>query len=341
MKLHTKAVLAGLMILGAAASASAKDEFSKDTMKKMEVFVSNFTECFFNNTTREEMTADNEKLVNFAMCHLNVNAWKSSYIPLPECLNSQKGMCAYGQFKVSSDKVARVIKKYLDYDMKKFASTEYYHYEKGFFYAHGADGEQPVRQEQVHIPEESGKGWQGIGITGIAERFSAFLNPEGYSRDRMAGFPDMDIAGADGNGAAGRNIREPEAGNGRHDLPQGGGFIDRCINRQLRSAFPKAHCLKPVHQHRNIRGMVKMPVGQEQRIHGFRRGERSEAGQYAAAQVQLDQCAVRLQQVSGGGAAAFRERTVDSQQMQFHMLITPLPSRCYPQPLRRSDPAHG
>ena len=117
MKLHTKAVLAGLMILGAAASASAKDEFSKDTMKKMGVFVSNFTECFFNNTTREEMTADNEKLVNFAMCHLNVNAWKSSYIPLPECLNSQKGMCAYGQFKVSSDKVARVIKKYLDYDM--------------------------------------------------------------------------------------------------------------------------------------------------------------------------------------------------------------------------------
>ena len=143
MKLLTTAVLAGILILGATASASAKDEFSKDTMKRMGVFVSNFTECFFNRTTREEMTANNENLVNFAMCHLKVNAWKSSYIPLPECLNSQKGMCAYGEFKVPSDKVARVIKKYLDYDMKKFASTEYYHYEKGFFYAHGADGEQP------------------------------------------------------------------------------------------------------------------------------------------------------------------------------------------------------
>ena len=64
--------------------------------------------------------------------------------------------------------------------------------------------------------------------------------------------------------------------------------------------------------------MIKMPVGKEERREGFRRHERGQTREDTAAQIKLQQRVTRLQQITGGGAVAFREGTADPQDMQFH-----------------------
>lgn len=147
MKLLSKITMMFVITMGvvsAATAAAANAPADDKTMKAMGVFLSNFTECGFYNTTREEMTADNENLVNFAICHLRINAWKKSFTLIPGCELGGDEKCSHGDHMVSADKVARVVKKYLDYDMKKHAGTSQYYYNKGFYYLYAADGEQTM-----------------------------------------------------------------------------------------------------------------------------------------------------------------------------------------------------
>ena len=144
MKLLSKLTLILAMTMGAVSVAATDTTVSDKTMKAMGVFLSNFTECGLYDTTREEMTADNEKLLDFAICHLRINAWNSSFSPVPGCEIGDEEKCPHGDHMVAADKVARVVKKYLDYDMKKHSGNSQYYYKDGFYYIYAADGEQTM-----------------------------------------------------------------------------------------------------------------------------------------------------------------------------------------------------
>ena len=107
MKLLSKLTLILAMTMGAVSVAATDTTVSDKTMKAMGVFLSNFTECGLYDTTREEMTADNEKLLDFAICHLRINAWNSSFSPVPGCEIGDEEKCPHGDHMVAADKVAR------------------------------------------------------------------------------------------------------------------------------------------------------------------------------------------------------------------------------------------
>ena len=117
-----------------------------------------------------------------------------------------------------------------------------------------------------------------------------------------------------------------KAGNRGHKLKDRRRRIFRSVNRQYLTV-----CLKPVHQYRDIRRMVIMPVTDKQRRKCFRRCKGCQQTKHTASQIKLKEAVSRLQQITGGCSAALGKRTVNAKQMQFHTRITaPLRFRRYP-----------
>ena len=135
-------VLTLLLIPGLAAASGTKDSFDDKTMRDIGYFLSDFTECNFYNESREEVIVSDKRLLDFAYCHIIYDDRDSLITEVPECVQTEHDKCAHDFFRVSADKVARILKLYFAYDMKNFPSVHSYYYKNGFYYFPATGGEE-------------------------------------------------------------------------------------------------------------------------------------------------------------------------------------------------------
>jgi hypothetical protein len=119
-------------------------DFSKDDLKRMSVFLSNFTEL--SMYTFDTATVTSDELINFGVRHNDVNNNKSR---IKSC---QLKDCPYGSETIDAKYVTESIKKYFDVDFKDHANVkpnfkyfaEYlYYFDGSRYYFSGADGDTP------------------------------------------------------------------------------------------------------------------------------------------------------------------------------------------------------
>ena len=175
----------------------------------------------------------------------------------------------------------------------------------GFVLGPGGSREKAVCQEKVTPAVVFSQGRQGIGVTGIAEGFPTEGETVSHGRNRMTGSGDMDGGAVQFEGLPCRYFRKGKAGCGNNEIIYRRRRIRRTVNRQCFLTGSQA-----IHQHRNIGCVIIMPVTDKQRRQGFRRRQRGKDPQDAAAQIQLEQVVSGFQKITGGGTAAFRERSV-------------------------------
>jgi hypothetical protein len=127
-----------LVILAESCSAAG---FSKDDLKKMSTFLSNFTELGFMDFDAKEVTNEEDPadMVRFGIWHNYVNNYKSR---ISQCKIKN---CEWGSLVMDGKYVKESVKKYFAYDMKKLPSiTESdppYYYDGKLYHFEGADGE--------------------------------------------------------------------------------------------------------------------------------------------------------------------------------------------------------
>ena len=117
------------VIVSAAVSVSpvyaAGSHYDKKTLKKMGVFLSNFTECFVYNNTRENMIKHPENIISFGICHNYVNNFRGRFVEVPGCtVSSTDDKCANGTMMIDRKFINESSRRYLNYDLKEFMSVE-------------------------------------------------------------------------------------------------------------------------------------------------------------------------------------------------------------------------
>jgi len=121
--------------------------FSASELKKMSVFVSNFTEVGMNNFDVDDLS--DSELAYFGIWH----NWKNNDSRIQRC---PKKNCPYGSFVIDKKFVAESVKKYFDLDIEhQDASQNYGHYDgKRYYHFEGATGE--AVQARVYEAEKDG-----------------------------------------------------------------------------------------------------------------------------------------------------------------------------------------
>ena len=146
MKILNKSVfLSSMMLIGTLAAGIVPDEasaaeFTQDQMKKMGIFLSNFTECSYTKITRGSFIDNPSEMVHFAVCHNWINNQKR--FNLRKNCGKEK---SEGDFYAHIDPkfIRETIKKYLDYDFKEHKGYEDYISYDGYTYCMPAgDGEE-------------------------------------------------------------------------------------------------------------------------------------------------------------------------------------------------------
>ena len=137
------AVLAALTLTGTAIAA----QFGKDEMKRMSIFISNFTEqgLYDFDVEREsdgmlwlggpDAAPD---LIRFGIRHNYINNFKSR---IKRC---SKKNCEYGSFTLDGKFVQESVKKYFDLDLKNqsvMESDPSYYFDGKLYHFNGEDGE--------------------------------------------------------------------------------------------------------------------------------------------------------------------------------------------------------
>jgi len=149
-----KKILFGILILALVltsapvAAAETKLKPGAAELKKMSVFLSNFTELFFNNFDVETGGSDERthlgdkgnmvELINFGVMHNYINNFKSRIAPD----KTRKGVSAY--YVIDGKYVAESVKKYFDLDVKHQDVNEeglVYDYDGKFYHFEAGDGE--------------------------------------------------------------------------------------------------------------------------------------------------------------------------------------------------------
>lgn len=126
---------------GIASAAGAQKGYSAADLKKMSVFLSNFTELGYMNFDAEEFTDETapDDMIRFGIWHNYINNFKSR---ISRC---KKKDCTFGSLVIDGKYVTESIKKYFDVDYKKLASvTESdipFHFDGKLYHFEGADGE--------------------------------------------------------------------------------------------------------------------------------------------------------------------------------------------------------
>ncbi len=117
-----------LLSLGTTVQAK---EFSNAQMKKMSVFLSNFTELYFYNFSAKEIL--NEKnpadMIRFGIWHNYINNYKSRIKP------------AGNKLSIDGKFVKESVKKYFNYNIKNLKSVGRFTYDGKKYTFDGADGE--------------------------------------------------------------------------------------------------------------------------------------------------------------------------------------------------------
>lgn len=117
-----KTFLKSLTVVAAAAAAAVLNpvsagDLSKDEVKKLGIFLSNFSECDLVVTGQSDMENDPAKLVKFAACHDLLNN-KKLVTMKKTCAGSSNATPIYVHIQPS--RVAETAKRYLDIDFTDF-----------------------------------------------------------------------------------------------------------------------------------------------------------------------------------------------------------------------------
>ena len=129
-RLKASVVLAALLALTLACGASAA-QFGKDEMRRMSVFISNFTEVGLYDF---DLDLDVSDLIRFGIRHNYINNYKSR---IKLCKDKE---CPHGTLTIEGKFVVESVKKYFDLDLKNQSVTDsdprchfdgkLYHFEK-------------------------------------------------------------------------------------------------------------------------------------------------------------------------------------------------------------------
>lgn len=129
-RLKASAALAVLLVLALAFGASAAS-FGKDEMRRMGVFISNFTEVGLYNF---DLDLDAAELIRFGIQHNYLNNYKSR---IKLCKDRK---CPHGDLTIEGKFVVESVKKYFDLDLENQSVTDsdprchfdgkLYHFEK-------------------------------------------------------------------------------------------------------------------------------------------------------------------------------------------------------------------
>lgn len=133
-------ILIGTLVYGMFPSDASAGEFSAEQMKKMGIFLSNFTECNYTTISRREFIDKPDEMVNFALCHNWINNFRS--FTLKNSCGKEK---TDGNYFAHLDpkNVEKTVKKYLDYDFSAHQGHGDYIVYDGYTYCiPAADGEQ-------------------------------------------------------------------------------------------------------------------------------------------------------------------------------------------------------
>ena len=151
------AVLAGLMAAGAEATP-----FGKEDLKRMSVFISNFTELGFydldvKNESDEALYLGGPDaapdLIRFGIWHNYVNNFKSR---IKKCAKKD---CEHGSLTIEGKFVQESVKKYFDLNLKNqsvMESTPSYYFDGKLYHFEGADGEAVYYAEVKEASLEDG-----------------------------------------------------------------------------------------------------------------------------------------------------------------------------------------
>ncbi len=133
-------MLIGALAAGVAPQEASAGEFSADQIKKMGIFLSNFTECSFTKVSKGSFVDNPEDMVRFAICHNWINNSKR-FVFKKKCGAETSEFDSFAHLDPKF--VAETIKKYLDYDFKEHrSSSDYIVYDKHTYCIPAADGEQ-------------------------------------------------------------------------------------------------------------------------------------------------------------------------------------------------------
>ena len=141
-KIFLLAILASFIATAAFGASSAE-------LKKMSVFVSNFTEIGMYNFDVDDIS--DAELARFGIWHNWHNNFKSR---IQRCPNKN---CPYGSYVIDKKFVAESVKKYFDIDIEhQSAPDNYGHYDgKKYYHFEGATGE-AVQARVYNAEKEDG-----------------------------------------------------------------------------------------------------------------------------------------------------------------------------------------
>ncbi len=159
-------------------SGSDDDGYSAATMKKMSVFLSNFTEIGMRNFDTATMT--NSEFIYFGVWHNFINNFKSRIK-----MASEPGMVY-----ISESFVRESIKKYFNYDLTdlNYSKNNEITWKDGNYYFMGADGE-AIYYAMVDMAKDSGE--ELILMTGYLynsnDKKDVIGNFEAYAKNHTFG----------------------------------------------------------------------------------------------------------------------------------------------------------
>ncbi len=138
--------------LALASTTLAASEFSTKDLKKMSVFVSNFTELNLLNLESKEFLKSPEDYIPFGIWHHYINNYKLITRNFEKCSGEGKvpDFCKYGTLAIDGKQVTAAIEHYFGQKITDFKSIDHFHYDGKTFYFEGADGE---ARPTAHITE--------------------------------------------------------------------------------------------------------------------------------------------------------------------------------------------
>ena len=162
-------------------AAETKVNVKADELKRMSVFLSNFTELGFYDFETE--TVGREELIRFGIWHNYINNFKSRIV---QCKVKD---CEYGSLTIDSKYVEESLKKYFALDFKDHGNIPEprSHYDGKLYHFEGSDGEatyyaqvKEVFKDDEGILKMTGKLYNANDEEDILETFEALAKPYKY-----------------------------------------------------------------------------------------------------------------------------------------------------------------